>query len=112
MSRPVTATCPRCGPVDFRSDAVTVALCENRLHLSRYQFRCPCCLELVEHRACAKVLVLLRGTGATFRRWTVPAEALEHHGGPALTNTDLVDLIIALHTTDQLTRYIARDGAA
>lgn len=88
----VQAHCVLCGPIRLPARLVTLNVCDNAMHLSRYQYACPGCKVEVDKEACGHVVEALIGVGARIIRWKLPDEALEPHAGPPLTADDLIDL--------------------
>jgi len=106
----IKATCPTCGDVELAPDQLrfVVSSVSDR---SFYAFTCQDCGDRVRKHANAEVVRLLTVGGVVPERLDVPAEALEPHGGPALSWDDLLDfaawlaededLIVAVTTADR-----------
>jgi predicted RNA-binding Zn-ribbon protein involved in translation (DUF1610 family) len=97
----IKASCPSCGEVALTPADVALMVCSHA-PLSYYSFQCPSCHGEVRKPADDHVVQLLVSGGVPATVWDVPAEALEPHGGPALTYDDLLDLALLLATTDLL----------
>jgi hypothetical protein len=95
----IKATCPTCGDVQLTPDDVLLMVC-NHAPLSYYSFGCSTCGNEVRKPADEHVISLLLSGGVPAQVWSVPAEVLEPKTGPALTYDDLLDLALALTTTD------------
>lgn len=97
----IKATCPICGEVDLTADDVLLRIGVGTSP-NTYGFSCPRCREFVEKPADERVVRLLLSGGVMPTLVHVPAEALEHKGGPALTYDDLLDFHQALARDDWL----------
>jgi hypothetical protein len=105
----VRSSCPTCGTVDVPADQVTVlvtATAPRDGHVADpvYRYICPSCLNVVQKPTSPKAVPMLRGAGATIV--LVPAEVTERCGvsGPAIDHEDLLDLVRALDSADDLAR--------
>ncbi len=84
----IKASCPTCGEV-------TLSAAEILLHIgtdsqpSSYGFSCPACGEFVRKPADERIVRLLLSGGVIPMLVDVPAEALERHEGPPLTEADV-----------------------
>jgi len=103
----IEATCPTCGTVECTPAMFELAVCDQK-ESSYYVFECPECTERVQKHAEARVIELLIAEGVKPRVWSLPAEILETHAGPALTVDDLLDFHIALEQPDWIAA-LARD---
>jgi predicted RNA-binding Zn-ribbon protein involved in translation (DUF1610 family) len=97
----IKASCPSCGEVELTPPDVRLMVCRTA-PLSYYAFDCPHCGDEVRKPADDHVVSLLVSGGVPAQPWSVPAEALEPHAGPALTYDDLLDFGLLLGRTDQL----------
>lgn len=95
----IKASCPTCGEVELTSQDVRLMVCSHAV-LSYYTFDCPSCAESVRKPADDHVVSLLMSGGVRAEVWDLPAEATEPHIGPALTYDDLLDLAMALASSD------------
>ncbi len=86
----IKATCPCCGDVELTRDQVnlTVHPVKDR---SSYAFVCPQCGDEVRKPAGAEVIRLLKMGGVTAIVVEVPAEAIEQHEGPRITEDECLD---------------------
>jgi phage FluMu protein Com len=88
-----SVNCPRCDDVELAVDQLWLVLpSEGQAH---YDFHCPECETHVRHPAGAEAIAMLSQLVAV-EELEVPAEALESHTGPALTEDDLIDLMLEL----------------
>jgi len=85
----IKASCPTCGEVELTPADVALMVCSHA-PLSYYAFCCPTCSEEVRKPADDHVVSLLVSGGVPAQVWELPAEALEHRGGPAITYDDLL----------------------
>ncbi|ABK52974.1 hypothetical protein Acel_1202 [Acidothermus cellulolyticus 11B] len=97
----IKATCPTCGEVELTPADLSLMVC-NQAVLSYYSFRCPRCIEEVRKPADDHIISLLVSGGVRPIHWSVPAEALEPHRGPALSYDELLDFALALERSDYL----------
>lgn len=97
----VKASCPLHGEVTVPIAAVQLHICANVDDQSYYTFPCDTCGQVTKP-ACHTVVSILVSGGVRPHTFRVPAEALELHTGPALTNSDLADFTIDLHSSDLL----------
>jgi phage FluMu protein Com len=90
----ITTRCTRCGDVDLLAEQMWLVVAEPR-ERTHFAFRCPDCevveRHLVDDETLALLLLLL-----PVEEISLPAEALETHDGPDLTEDDLIDLMIGL----------------
>jgi hypothetical protein len=100
MSKPLSlsATCERCGELDLGLDQLWLVVAEPS-RLSHYAFHCPGCRQLRRGRV-TEVEASFLGAFLAVEELDVPAEALEQHSGAALNLDDLIDLMLALSSTD------------
>lgn len=93
---PLRASCPACGEVDVTPQDITVVECVNAPHLSSRVLYCPEC-EVPSQRPLSRLMAeTLRRLGTPVRLFKVPAEVLEEHDGPAISEDDVIDLHVAL----------------
>ncbi|MHB8340082.1 MAG: hypothetical protein ACYDB7_02780 [Mycobacteriales bacterium] len=102
----IKATCPTCGEVDLTPEQVRLVVCGNG-PLSYYGFDCPTCLEDIRKPADEHIVSLLTSGGVRPSVWSIPAEALEPHPGPALGYDDLLDFALQLASDDLLAALAA-----
>ncbi|MEP6762303.1 MAG: hypothetical protein ABJA93_13185 [Sporichthyaceae bacterium] len=92
--RHFAARCPRCGDLDVTADQMWLVL-TDRADRDHYFFHCPGCGHHVR-RAAHAITVRLLERLVPVERIEIPAEALETHDGPPLTEDDLIDLMLTL----------------
>lgn len=97
----IKASCPSCGDVELTPAQVRLMVCTSAPQ-SYYAFDCPGCESEVRKPADDHVVSLLVSGGVRATVWEVPAEALEVHDGAAICYDDLLDLLLALTSTDDL----------
>jgi hypothetical protein len=102
----IKASCPCCGDVDLTPPQVRLVVCSVETW-SYYSFVCETCHEEVRKPAAPQVVALLTSGGVRPERWSIPAEALEEHDGPAITHDDVLDLVLALQRVDLLSAVAA-----
>ncbi len=85
----IKATCPTCGEVDLTAQDILLRIGGNKAS-NTYGFSCPTCTDFVEKPADERVVRLLLSGGVMPVLVHVPAEAMEHHDGPAITHDDLL----------------------
>lgn len=97
----IKASCPMCGDVELKPAQLrlVVASVPDR---SYYAFHCTQCTDEVRKPADEEIVALLVSGGVRAERWVIPAEALEAHGGPALSYDDVLDFALALSRVDRL----------
>jgi hypothetical protein len=95
----IKASCPTCGDVELTAHQVRLVVCSVRAW-SYYAFACASCLEEVRKPAGRDVVALLISGGVLAEPWSVPAEALERHDGPALDYDDVLDFALWLDRAD------------
>ena len=95
----IKASCPGCGDVELTPAQVRLVVCSVRTW-SYYSFACPGCLDEVRKPAGRDVVSLLLSGGVLAEPWTIPAEALEEHDGPALSYDDVLDFALWLDGAD------------
>ena len=92
--RRFAAKCPRCGDIDVTAEQMWLVLTDGA-DRDHYVFHCPGCGSHVRRGAHAITVRLLERM-VPVERLEIPAEALEPHDGPSLTEDDLIDLMLAL----------------
>ena len=98
----IKASCPSCGDVELTPPQVRLVVCSVKAW-SYYAFTCGTCLEEIRKPAGRDVVALLVSGGVIAEPWSVPAEALEAHDGPALGYDDVLDFALWLeHAPDPL----------
>ncbi|HXF57747.1 MAG TPA: hypothetical protein VNO34_09330 [Actinomycetota bacterium] len=123
----IRTTCPGCGEVDLRPDAVSLSV-ESPGRDGVYRFTCPRCGELVEKPADRKIVALLLSAGVEFEGARHPQgrgrpgsggsggpgeprrpwpEA--RPGGPPFTADDVIDFHLLLWDDERLYRALPRD---
>ena len=85
----IKATCPTCGEVDLTAEDILLRIGGNKAS-NTYGFSCPTCTDFVEKPADERIVRLLLSGGVMPVLVHVPAEALEHKDGPAITHDDLL----------------------
>ncbi len=95
----IKASCPSCGDVELTAAQVRLVVC-TVADWSYYSFTCDQCTDEVRKPAGAEVVSLLRTGGVKVERWTVPAEALEEHDGPAIAYDDVLDFALWLERAE------------
>jgi hypothetical protein len=105
----IKATCPTCGDIDLKPREVHVVVAPAAGGAT-HAFTSPTCGALVNKTADDEVVTLLRGAGVTVERMVVPAEALELHCGPRISNDDLIDFGLTLGDSDYLVAQLASEG--
>ena len=95
----IKASCPCCGDVDLTPPQVRLVVCSVSAW-SYYTFLCSGCNDLIRKPAAAEIVKLLITGGVVAESWTVPAEALEEHDGPAIGYDDVLDFALWLDTAD------------
>ena len=93
----IKASCPSCGDVELTPAQVRLVVCSVK-SWSYYAFTCTTCQEEVRKPAGRDVVALLISGGVVAEPWSVPAEALEQHDGPALTYDDVLDFALWLNS--------------
>ena len=107
----IKATCPMCGDVDLTPRQVRLVVA-TQPGWSFYSFRCTTCRDEVRKPANEEVVTLLTSGGVVPEQWSVPAEAVETHQGPAITYDDVLDFALALDRVDRLVAVLSpRVGA-
>lgn len=91
----IKASCPCCGDVELTPAQVRLVVC-TVADWSYYSFTCSTCSDEVRKPAGPDVVSLLKTGGVPVERWTVPAEALEPHEGPAVAYDDVLDFALWL----------------
>ena len=94
--RRFAASCPRCGDLDVSAEQMWLVL-TDRSERDHYFFHCPGCGQHIRRKAHAMTVRLLERL-VPVERIEIPAEALEPHDGPPLTEDDLIDLMLTLDT--------------
>lgn len=97
----IKASCPCCGDVVLTPAQVRLVVCTVP-GWSYYRFTCTGCREEVRKPAGDDVVRLLTSGGVVAEAWTVPAEALEAHDGPAIGWDDVLDFALWLDRADLL----------
>jgi predicted RNA-binding Zn-ribbon protein involved in translation (DUF1610 family) len=97
--RRFAASCPRCGDLDVTAEQMWLVLTDGAAR-DHYVFHCPGCGHHVRRGAHAITVRLLERM-VPVERLEIPAEALEPHDGPPLTEDDLIDLMLALETASR-----------
>ena len=92
--RRFAASCPRCGDLDVSAEQMWLVLTDQS-DRDHYFFHCPGCGQHVRRKAHAITVRLLERL-VPVERIEIPAEALEPHDGPPLTEDDLIDLMLTL----------------
>jgi len=92
--RRFAARCPRCGDLDVSAEQMWLVL-TDRSERDHYVFHCPGCGQHVRRKAHAITVRLLERL-VPVERIEIPAEALEPHDGPPLTEDDLIELMLTL----------------
>ena len=92
--RRFAARCPRCGDLNVSAEQMWLVL-TDRSDRDHYFFHCPGCGQHVRRKAHAITVRLLERL-VPVERIEIPAEALEQHDGPPLTEDDLIDLMLTL----------------
>ena len=90
----ITTRCARCGDVDLLAEQMWLVVAEPR-ERTHFAFRCPDCQVVERHFVDDETLAVLLQL-LPVEVVSLPAEALETHDGPALTEDDLIDLMIGL----------------
>jgi hypothetical protein len=85
--------------VELTPSQVRLVVCSVKAW-SYYAFTCGSCLEEVRKPAGRDVVALLISGGVVAEPWSVPAEALEEHSGPALDYDDVLDFALWLDHAD------------
>lgn len=85
----VVVRCDQHGQFEVPIHAVTLNVCTTDPALSYYTFPCLRC-GIVQRPADLRITAILYGANVRLIHWTVPAEALEPHSGPAITWDDLL----------------------
>jgi predicted RNA-binding Zn-ribbon protein involved in translation (DUF1610 family) len=92
----IRTTCPKCGEVDMRPEAILLSI-QERSGEGSYKFSCPTCLHTIEKPADRKVAALLLSAGVEIEDDELSEEAPEalevRPPGPPFT----LDDVIALH---------------
>ena len=107
----IRASCSTCGDVQLQPSDLLVRVCADD-NQGSYCFNCPECGFGVAKDASPRIVELLVSTGVRMDVWRLPAELLEHKGGPRLTHDDLLDLHLLLQDEnwfDQLSSLV--DGS-
>src|SRR6476659_8140824 len=97
----IKASCPCCGDVELTPAQVRLVVC-TVADWSYYAFTCGTCQDEVRKPAGADVVSLLQTGGVPVERWTVPAEALEEHQGPAVSYDAVLDFALQMQQADDL----------
>lgn len=97
----IKASCPGCGDVELTPAQVRLVVCTVK-SWSYYSFTCTKCQEEVRKPAGRDVVALLISGGVVAEPWTIPAEALEEHAGPALTYDDVLDFALWINSADMV----------
>ena len=105
--RRFAASCPRCGDLDVSAEQMWLVL-TDRSEMNHYFFHCPGCGQHVRRKAHAITVRLLERL-VPVETIEIPAEALELHDGPPLTEDDLIDLMLAFDTASR--RLVETDVA-
>ncbi len=95
----IKASCPGCGDVELTPSQVRLVVCTVK-SWSYYSFTCTTCQEEVRKPAGRDVVALLISGGVVAEPWTIPAEALEEHSGPALTYDDVLDFALWIDSAE------------
>jgi hypothetical protein len=95
----IKASCPSCGDVELTPQQVRLVVCSVKAW-SYYAFTCTNCLEEIRKPAGRDVVALLISGGVIAEPWSVPAEVLEEHSGPALNYDDVLDFALWLDGAD------------
>ena len=96
----IEATCPTCGAVEVTPGDIELGICKNHSDASYYRFTCPVCSDNVKKKAEDRVIELLIAEGVRPAHWSLPAEILETHSGPAITSDDVLDFLLLLEQPD------------
>jgi hypothetical protein len=96
----IEATCPTCGAVEVTPKDIELGICTNHGSASYYSFTCPVCTDHVQKKAEDRVVELLISEGVRPSHWSIPAESLEEHFGPAITSDDVLDMVLLLERDD------------
>ncbi|MDP9418326.1 MAG: hypothetical protein M3P48_10985 [Actinomycetota bacterium] len=107
----IKASCPVCGDVELTPAQVRLVVC-NRSEWSYYAFTCTSCKDEVRKPADEQIVALLVSGGVRAEKWTIPAEALEVHAGPAISYDDVLDFALALDDSDLLTAFVGSGARA
>lgn len=105
----IKASCPCCGDVELTPAQVRLVVCSVK-DWSFYSFSCGTCKNTIRKPAGEDIVRLLRSGGVTVEAWSVPAEALEEHIGPALGWDDVLDFAMWLGTDDLIAAAAADAG--
>lgn len=104
----IKASCPCCGDVDLTPAQVRLVVCSVE-DWSYYTFTCSRCHEDIRKPAAPQVVGLLTSGGVRAEYWTIPAEALEPHAGPAISHDDVLDMVLALEKMDLISAAAMSD---
>lgn len=88
----IRTTCPSCGDVELPNDALELVIA-SAADRSFYHFACPSCTQEIRKTVDEHIVLLLRSGQVPERYMEIPAEALEVHDGPPLTEEDLINLM-------------------
>lgn len=102
----IKASCPSCGDVELTSAQVRLVVCSIQ-DWSFYAFTCHSCHDEVRKPAATDVVTLLQSGGVLAEVWSVPAEAMENHAGPAISYDDVLDFALRLQALDDVTVALA-----
>ena len=94
----ITTQCHSCGEVELLAEQMWLVVAQPR-DRSHFAFRCPTCAQLSRHHVDGEVLSVLVQL-LPVEEMCLPAEALEPHVGPPLTQDDLIDLMVGLDSVD------------
>lgn len=122
----IRTTCPACGEVDLRPEAVSLCV-EEPGRDGSYRFTCPRCGEVVEKPADRRIVALLLSAGVEFdgarhpqRRGgpgsgrgggdpDAPRWPEARPDGPPFTVDDVIDFHLLLRDDERLHRALPRD---
>ncbi len=102
----IKVTCPECGDIDLTPLDLELSVAPS---WATYSFTCCDCGNAVRKAADSEVVDLLSSAGVPTHM--IPAEALEHHGGSALTYDDLLDFALALEDDEGILRNLGAAAA-
>ena len=90
----IITQCERCGEVELLAEQTWLVVAEP-VERSHFAYRCPGCGVVSRHPVEGETLEVL-STLVPVETMPVPDEVLESHTGLALTEDDLIDLMVEL----------------
>lgn len=109
----IKASCCTCGEVELSPRDITLNVSARMPERSHYVFDCPVCKDRVEKPAGDDVIALLVHGGLVNKTpWEPPTHPEDPPGGPPLTEDDLIQFGLLLHSVEEAAMCALPQSAA